>query len=453
MQRSHLILNEKKILKGMVKLAFPILVSNILRALHDVIDTFFLNKLPNSAEAISSIAVSWPIMATFLAIAIGLGAAALSLISQYSGAQRFNEASLYASKLFGIAVIVGFFLNVFVFFGSPTIMHWMGATGEVHRYGVDYLVVRSFEMIFLFVFIIFSSIRQSTGDTKTPVVLSGISIILNIILTPIFIFHLQLEVFGAALATLLANLVTFPLVLYYLLHPRFEIRVHLKEMGYDPVIYRTIFKVGIPATVGSGLSSFGFVILQAMILSFGVTTAAAFSVGNRISAFFIMPGMSLGAVLSSYIGQNMGAGNIERAKEAYRVSRNASVMIMTVLGFIGIVFIRPLAGLLSSGETLNLAKDYLVFLFLTQPFMALYNAYCGVFDGSGNTRLSFLMHTLRLWVFRIPVIIVLREFTSLGSSAIWICMLLSNILISIVGHFLMKRVDFNKTLIKSGDSV
>jgi putative MATE family efflux protein len=332
-----------------------------------------------------------------------------------------------------------------IFFGAPLFMRWMGAEGIVHTYGTQYLSIRSFEMIYLFVFGVFTSMRQATGDTKTPVFLSIIALILNIILTPIFIFNLKLEVIGAAYATLIANLITFPIVLYFIFHPRFYVHAKVKDMGFSWNIFKNIMRVGLPATAGNALSSFGFVLMQSMILGFGITTAAAFSVGNRIYSFFLMPAMSLGSVLSSYIGQNMGAGNVKRAKEAYDVSRKATLVIMSVIGAFAIPFVRPMASLLSSGETLKLASEYLVFLFLTQPFMAIYNSYCGVFDGSGNTRLSFLMHTIRLWVFRIPVILVLREFTNLGSSAIWICMLLSNFLIAFVGYGLMKKVDFGKT--------
>ncbi len=449
MERSELILKEPKILKGMIILSLPVLVSNILRSLHDVVDTFFLNMLPDSSAAIGAVGTTWAMLATFLAISVGLSVAGISIISQYVGAKKVQDASLYASKLLGLAVGFGILLNIIIYFGAPLFMTWMGAKDIVHTYGTQYLTIRSFEMIYLFVFSIFASMRQAIGDTKSPVIITVISLVLNIILTPIFVFTLNMNVIGAALATLIANVITLPIVLYMIFNKKAELHVEVKDLVYNHSMTKKIIKVAIPVTAGNALSSFGFVILQAMILGFGIETAAAFSVGNRISSFFLMPGSSLGSVLSSYIGQNMGAGNTKRAIQSYRISRNATLIIMSASSVVALPFVRPLASLLSSGETLRLASEYLIFLFLTQPFMALYNSYCGVFDGSGNTRLSFLMHTIRLWVFRIPVVLILHEFTNLGSSAIWICMLLSNFLISILGYFLMKRIDFTKNLVQS----
>jgi Na+-driven multidrug efflux pump len=157
----------------------------------------------------------------------------------------------------------------------------------------------------------------------------------------------------------------------------------------------------------------------------------------------LMPVMALGSVLAAYVGQNIGAGNSDRARQAVKVSRNLALGI-SVVGFLILLPIRTgVVSLLTNDPTTQeLAKEYVFWVLLTQPLMALFQNYLSTFNGSGNTRYSFIMATVRLWVIRLPMILFMSKFTDLGASGIWYAMVISNLLILILGAWYYRKVDF-----------
>jgi len=185
-------------------------------------------------------------------------------------------------------------------------------------------------------------------------------------------------------------------------------------------------------------------VLQSIILGHGDEVAAAFSNGNKVSNMLLMPVMALGSVLAAYVGQNIGAGNGDRARKAVKVSRNIGLIVS--IG--GCLILMPIRGwivslLTNDGLTQILAQEYVFWVLLTQPLMALFQNYISTFNGSGNTRYAFIMGTIRLWVIRLPMILFMSKCTNLGASGIWYAMVISNLLILILGVFLYRKVDFS----------
>ena len=170
---------------------------------------------------------------------------------------------------------------------------------------------------------------------------------------------------------------------------------------------------------------------------------AAFSIGNKISNILLMPVLALGSVLAAYVGQNIGAGNGDRARQAYRVSRNIGLAIAVAGSLLLLPFREELVALLSNDSaTQTAAVEYMFWVLLTQPLMSLFQNYLGVFNGSGRTIYAFWISTARLWLVRLPLITLFKQFTEVGSAGVWYAMVLSNFIILFLGAFLYRRVDF-----------
>ena len=211
--RRYLILKDPNIYKGLIILALPLMLNNFIKTIHDLVDMYFVSKIPNySAEAVSSISITFPVVFTFISLGMGLGVAGTALISQYVGSNLREDARRYATNLFVISAITGLILNIISFFGAPYIMSMMGAEGYLLENSVIYLQIRSFELTFIFIFFAFTAIRQSDGDTVTPVVFGVLTMIINIILSPILISVFDMGVAGAAYATLIANTIIIPFI-------------------------------------------------------------------------------------------------------------------------------------------------------------------------------------------------------------------------------------------------
>lgn len=444
-KKSHLILEDKNIYKGILILAFPMMLNNFIKTIHDVVDMFFVSRIPGySTDAVSAISLTFPIVFTFISIGIGLSDAGTSLISQHIGSGNLDRAKKYAANLIILSLILGVVLNVASYFTAKPIMILMGTEGFVLENSIRYLKIRAFELPFTFLFFAFTAIRQASGDTTTPVIYGVVTVILNIILSPILISVLNMGVVGAAYGTLLANILIIPFGLMQLFKSKTGITIGFKYLNLEKDVSKKIIKTGVPASLGQSFTSIGFVIMNGIIVSYGMQTVAAFSVGNRISSLILHPAMAIGGILSAYLGQNIGNGNIARAREAFKKSLILSIAIMGVGALIVMPFREFTLSFFIKEDVvaMALAKEYLFYLLLGLPLMGIFQTFVGTFNGTGNTKYTFLFTVTRLWLLRIPTVYSFKLYSSVGSSGIWYAMLISNILIVPVGMYLYSRVDY-----------
>lgn len=441
--RTQLLLHEPNLYKAFLILALPIFGANFMRAFNDLIDTYFIGQIADSVAAQAGISIAWPILNVLMSLQMGFSVAGVAVISQLLGSGQKERARENAGLLLVLALVMGAAVNIIIYFCSPWILTLMGAEGATHASALDYLQIRSFEMIPLFVFGAFQATRQAQGDTTTPVYLSIITIVINVIFTGIFVRVYDMGAFGAGLATMMGQVAVLPPSLIILFSKKQNLYLERKHLRVEAKPLKVLTKIAAPAAGSQALSSLGFLVLQAVILSYGDEVAAAFSNGNKVSNMLLMPVMALGSVLAAYVGQNIGAGNGERARKAVKVSRNIGLAV-SIGGFLILAPIRGwiVALLTNDAATQVLAQEYVFWVLLTQPLMSLFQNYISTFNGSGNTRFAFIMSTVRLWVIRLPMILCMSKFTDLGASGIWYAMVISNFLILLLGMFLYRRVDF-----------
>lgn len=441
--RTDLLLKEPNLYRAFMILALPVMASNLLKSVHDLVDTYFIGQLENSVSAQAGIAVTWPLLNIFIALSSGLAVAGVAVISQQLGAGREEEARRYTALLLVLSAAVGVGITVVLACISPWVLRLMGAEGGVYREGLTYLSVRAFEMPFLFIFSAYQAVRQAKGDTTTPVILSITAIVINIVLTAVFIKVFGLGVFGAAIATLIGQAAITPVCLILMFKKTETLRVEKQYLRINKADMKNLIKVAMPSAASQALSSLGFLILQAAILSYGEVVSAAFSLGNKVSNLLLIPIMALGSVLAAFVGQNVGARNKERALASYKVSRNIALLLSIAGSLLLYPFREGALGLLTnSPETLSVAVEYVFWVLLTQPLMSLFQNYMGVFNGSGHTGFSFRIATARLWLIRLPLILIFKSFTDMGRSGIWYAMVISNLVIILYGARLFRKIDF-----------
>lgn len=444
-EKNYLLLKEKKLYQAFLYLALPVMAANLLKSVHDLVDTYFIGQLENSVAAQAGIAITWPLLDIFLSLSTGLAIAGVAIISQFLGAKDKESAREYSGLLFILSIGIGIVVNVLLFLLSPLVLHLMGAKEGVYDAGLTYLQVRSFEMVFLFLFTSFQSMRQARGDTLTPVIFSVISILINIVLTALFTSVFNMGVFGAAIATLIGQAAIAPPILFIMFRKSDELSLRKEHLRIKKDIMKKLIYIAMPSAASQALSSLGFLILQTVILKYGDVVAAAFSLGNKVSNLLLIPIMAIGSTLAAFVGQNIGASNKERARKAYHTSRNIALILSIVGCFLIYPFRSNLLSLLTNdAETLKVALEYMIWVLLTQPLMALFQNYMGVFNGSGNTKYSFIIASARLWAVRLPLILIFKYFTNLGRSGIWYAMVISNIIILILAQNLFRNVDFER---------
>ena len=390
--KQRYILHDKNLIKGITMLSIPVILSNILKSLHDVVDMYFVSKINMPAEIVdaqtAAITVTSPIISLFLAFAMGLMIAGGAIISQYIGANKTDKARLASGQLLVCCFIVGVICNIGLYASAPLIMRLMNAEGLIFDYSVTYLRYRSFELIGLFIFYAYQATRQASGDTLSPVIINSSGIVLNVILTGIFINFLGMDLRGAAIGTVISNMIFIPVCLFLLFRNNdLNYRLTSDVLKLNPKMIRKLLYLGVPSALAQGLTSVGFMVVNTFSMRFDPAIISAIGASNRINSLLLYPSMSVGGVLSTFVGQNIGANNPNRARK----SLHAALIISLIIAVVGLCFFIPLrteiVGLLISKNELSIttARRYSLWIFLTLPLMSVFQCFNSCFQGTGRT--------------------------------------------------------------------
>ncbi len=435
------------IYKVVLALAVPVMISNLMQTLYNLVDTFWIGKYEMihglSGELISSVILIFPAIGIMLALAGGISAACISLISQYIGASNNEQAKKVAGQALTFAFISSLILGIIGAMFAPEIVNLLGggkAPELVVLNGAKYLKIIFWGLPSVFIFFTYNAIKQAQGDTISPMIFSFLSVVANIILDPILMINLDMGIEGAAFATVLSRsvFILFAVVSLFKESDK-HIKLDLIDLKPNKEIMFNLLKIGLPASLSGAMSSFGFAVLNGFVISFGNSTFAAFGLGNRITGLILMPAMGIGNALGAIVGQNLGANNLKRAKQAVKASFLLSSAILIVGGAGIFVYAENIILTFSKdAEIVTQAVYYLRLIIATIPLMAAFSTLNGTFIGSGHTMLSFIISAGRLWCLRIPLIILFKSFTDLGTNSVWYAMIISNFIICIIGYVIYK---------------
>ncbi len=453
MQNKKKLMLEGSILKAVIIISLPIMLSNLMQTLYNLTDTFWLGRYEImydfSGELIAAMVLIFPALSVLMALAVGISTACISLISQSIGANNEEYSKKIAAQAISFSFILSIIIGIIGYFSADGIMYLLGAKGNVYTYGSQYLKIMMLGMPTIFLFFSYNSIKQAQGDSFSPMIFSAISVILNIILDPIFMIVLKMGIEGAAYATVISRgLFIIFAVLSLFKESTKHFKLEIKDLKLDFELINDIIKVALPSSISSIMSSLGFSILGRMVISFGVATMTAFGIGNRIIGLILMPAMGIGSALASIVGANLGANNVDRAKKTVRTSFLISSSVLIIGGIFIYIFSEEIIRLFTNvPDIISQSVFYLKLTAATIPLMAAFSILNGVFIGSGHTKYSLFISAGRLWMLRIPMILISLYFTDLGSHSVYYAMALSNLIICIMGYMIYRTGKWEKKII------
>lgn len=427
--------------KTLILLSIPIMINNLIQTLYNLADGIWVSKLGSVQFAATSFV--WPVNFLFISIGFGLSIAGTSILSQLLGGDKYEDANEYAEQIIVLSMITSVIFAIIGYIVSPFIIGLMGAKGDLAKYSNIYLRITFLDMPFMFLFFNFNSIMTAQGNTLTPTILSGISAVLNVILDPIFIFTFNMGIGGAAIATLLSRVFLALAGVLVLYRSNTIIRPSFKNFKFDKARIEKIINVALPSSVGQSGSALGFMVLNGFIASYGTSTMAAYGMVNRITSLVMQPASGIGAALTSIVGQNIGANQMDRVKEAFR----KALIFTVILGSVGCIFMLwKDKGIINffmrskdDMEVINQGIEYLRYSALFTPLMGIFSVLQGLFQGSGHTKYSMSMEIGRLWFVRLPMILIFKHFTDIGPTGIWISMSVSNLIVCIYGYLIYRK--------------
>ena len=448
MTQPHQRLLEGPIVKSLLALAVPIALANVLQAAYQLIDAFWVGRL--GGDAVAAVSVSTPVMFLTIGLGAGLAIAGSTLIAQYFGARNQEMVDHVAAQTLLMIVIVSVVLGVLGYLFAPVLLRLMGVTEVVYEGALGFMRVSFVGLVFNFFFFMFQSIMRGVGEVKLPVYIVLGTVILNFILDPPFIFGWgpipRMGVMGAAVATLATQSLAAIVGLVVLLRGSHSVHLMWRDFMPDFAYVKRAFFLGLPASVEQSARALGLTVLTFLIATFGTLTMAAYGVGSTILQVVMIPAFGLSMAVSALVGQNIGAGQLERATKIARLGASLGFWILTAMGAIAFVFAPQLIAFFVPGDPNVIAKGavYLRTMALSWGFLGAQFSLIGVLRASGNMMTTMVLTLVSQWVLQFPLAYVLSKHTGLGDRGIWIAFPISNVLTALITMAVYARGDWKQ---------
>jgi putative MATE family efflux protein len=418
---------EGNLFRAILTLAVPVMINSFIQSMYNLTDTFWLGKIGTDSQA--AITLVSPVQNILINFGAGITTAGSILISQYLGARQDEEANKMANHICICSLIFAVLCAIICWLITPFIVGWLGADGDIYRFGISYLRIVVLDLPFLFMINLFTSVKQSQGDTVKPMLLNLLGVCINLILDPLFLIFFRWGIAGAATATLLAKIPSAVIAIVALSGSKQLVRLNFKGFKFESSKMVSILKIGLPTAIGGSTMQFGFLLMTKNVNAYGTKATTAYGIGNKINSIITLPANGIGSALSTIVGQNFGANNLKRADKAFHYALRMGAIFLFVFGtilsrrFIAEPMVRFFT---SDEEVVPLATEFLSIMAMCCWNNAFYNVTQGLFQGCGHTMITMAVDASRIWIFRFLTLWVCSSILHMGVESVWYAVVVSN---------------------------
>ena len=435
--------------KALIQLAVPIIAGNVLQTCYQLTDAFWVGRL--GAAAVAAVSISFPV--TFLVIALGAGLAMAGAIlsAQYMGAGRQDMVNHVAAQTMIMVAITSFVLGAAGYALSPVLLHFMGVAPDVYTGALGFMHVSFIGMIFVFSFAMFQSLMRGVGQTTIPLLIVLGTVLLNFLLDPLFIFGWgpipPQGVMGAAQATVGTQALAALLGIIVFLRGRHGIQLSWRGFRMDYPYIKRAFFLGLPGSVELSTRALGLIVMSFIVASFGTLTIAAYGVGSTILQVITIPAMGLSMAVSTLVGQNMGARNIQRASQIARLSSLFAFVVLTVIGILAYFTATDIVAFFVPHDPTVIADGarFIRIMSLTWGGIGVQLCIISAFRASGNMLIAMVIALISQWMFQFPLAYILSKHTSLEALGLWWAFPITNVTMTLVSMAWFARGGWKKT--------
>ncbi len=352
------------------RLAVPTIISMLVTSIYNMADTFFVSQIGTSASG--AVGVMFSAMAMIQAIGFTLGMGSGNYISRSLGNRDEETAGRSAATAFFTAVIIGLVIAVFGTLFSRPLVYVLGATDTIAPYAQDYALYILIGAPFMISSFVLNNILRSQGNAVFAMVGITAGGILNMVLDPILIFGFHMGISGAAIATMVSQMISFGILLYQCNHNDSCISIRLRQFTPTLKMYGEILHAGLPSFCRQGLASVAVVVLNFAAGGYGDAAIAAMSIVSRFMVFINSSLIGFGQGFQPVCGFNFGAKRYDRVLEAYWFCVKVAVIMLTVFGVVSFAFAEPIITVFRRGDAKVIEYGTLALRLqlLTMPFQA-----------------------------------------------------------------------------------
>ena len=406
--------------KSMIVFALPILLGNLFQQLYNTVDSLIVGNYLGST-ALAAVTSSGSLIFMLIGFVMGVSSGASVVIANYYGARDKNNLELSVHTTVVLGVIVGAAMTILGVLLTPQILIWIDTPSAVMKDAVVYLRLLFSGSLFLVMYNFLVGILQAVGDSKHPLYYLIASSVINLILDVLFIAGFHMGVGGAAVATVISQGISMLLCFIQLTKSKYEYRLQVKKLVLDKEILKQLLKIGLPSGVQNSIIAFANIIVQTYINSFGEMAMAGLGVFSKIEGFAFLPITSFAMAITTFIGQNLGAHEFDRAKKGARFGIIITVLSAEAIGLIIYIFAPQLIGAFdSSPEVISYgvakAHNATIFFFL----LAYSHAIAAVCRGAGKAMVPMFV-MLAFWcVIRVAFLAITIPITQSIEMLYWV---------------------------------
>ena len=410
-------LSEGKVARQIFVFALPMIIGNVFQQFYNIVDTIIIGRYIGT-DALAAAGASFPVIFVLISLVIGVTTGTTIIISQYFGAKDYEAVKRAIDTTFVFLFFASILLTLAGLLGIGMIWWLIGLPEHLVPDATLYFNIFAAGLVLMFGYNATSAILRGLGDSKTPLFFLIISTILNIGFDLLFVLVFHWGIAGVAVATVLAQAIAFGLSIVYLNRTHKIIRFAYRGLTFDKEIFRNSLRIGLPTGFQHTCVALSMMALLTIVNRFGATTIAAYTIAGRIDSFAALPAMNFGLALSTFVGQNLGAGKPERIRAGLRstliMANVISVLVSLTAWFFGRELMRAFT---SDPEVIEIGYSYLV---IVSSFYIIFSSMFvtqGVLRGAGDTLVSMFITLFSLWALRIPFSYLLS--LRYGTDGIW----------------------------------
>ena len=403
--------------KQILIFTLPMLIGSLFQQLYNTADAIIVGRFIGT-EAMAAVSVANPIMLLLTSLLTGMALGFSILVSKYYGAKESKKVLSTIHTTYIFVFVMSLFITIVGCIFCQGLLHLINTPLHILDDAKGYLIIIFIGTLFSAGYNAISAILRGLGDSRNPLIFLIISTVLNILLDIIFIVYFKMGVTGVALATVLAQGISFVFSVIYLNHKYTIFRFNISHFTFDFKIFKEGLVLGIPSAIQQMLFSLGNISLQSLVNSFGTEAIAAFGAGMKIESFISLPVINLGAAISTFVAQNLGAKEVKRAKKGIHYTNLIAVSLSIVVAIVLALWSEILIGLFNKDlEVITIGAHYLRII---GPFffVATINyIWTSAIKGAGKPIFPLINSMIALWLARIPCAYLFAHL--LGVDGIW----------------------------------
>lgn len=418
----------------LLRFALPLMLGNVLQQLYNVVDTLIVGKFLGAA-ALAAAGSSYTLMTFLTSILLGLCMGSSAYFAIQFGRKDYDRLSRGIFLSFIMIGSLTVILNILVFVFVNWIIRILQVPIEIRALMKEYLVWIFAGIGATFLYNFFASLLRAVGNSVTPLLFLGGSVILNILLDIVFVVVCQWGIKGAAVATVISQFISGIgiTVYYYVCFPL--LKVKRRHMKWDTQILKEIFSLSFLTCLQQSVMNFGILMVQGLVNSFGTVVMAAFAAAVKIDTIAYMPVQDFGNAFSTFVAQNYGAGKKERIKKGIKSSVICIFLFCILISFLICLFAKPLMGIFIDMENTKVIQVGVGYLRIESAFyfgIGLLFMLYGYYRAVEKPGMSVILTICSLGT-RVVLAYVLSRMLSIGVTGIWVAIPIGWFLADVVG--------------------